>query len=304
MEFKLNGLIAAPYTPFHTNGSLNLDIIPSYADFLKNRGVKGAFVCGTTGEGMLLSIEERKKVSESWMRHQSADFKIIVHVGACSPVDAAHLAVHASEIGADAISAMGPVFLASQDLNDLVLYCKTVTSACEHLPFFYYHIPSVSGLNQSMYDFLKVASSEVPSFCGIKYTHNDLMDMQLCLRADGGKWSILHGQDQSLLAGLSFGVQGAVGSTYNYLSPLFDLIMKAHANGQADEAAELQHKAVRFIYYLSKYGGGVSGGKPLMSLVGLDCGKLRNPAFNMSESDHKSFLQHIEDEGIMPYIRA
>ncbi len=112
MEFtKLMGLIAAPFTPMKKNGSINPNIIKHYAAHLKMNGVSGVFVCGTTGEGMLLTLKERETFAEHWIAEQTEEFKVIVHVGTTSSRQSAELAKHSQEAGAYAIGCMAPMFL-------------------------------------------------------------------------------------------------------------------------------------------------------------------------------------------------
>ena len=124
-----------------------------------------------------------------------------------------------------------------------------------------------------------------------------MMEMFICLRADEGKWDILHGFDEELLCGLSLGAKGAVGSTFNYLAPLYLKIMKAFEVGNMEEAREYQFKSIRFIEILIRYGGGVIGGKPIMKFLGLDCGRLRAPAHNYSENELSSYKSELEEIG-------
>ncbi len=106
---KINGLIAAPFTPMKKDGSINPEIIGKYAEKLINDGVKGAFICGTTGEGMFMTNEERKTITQKWMAEQTNDFKVIVHVGTTSAKQSRELAAHAQKCGAYATGCMGPV---------------------------------------------------------------------------------------------------------------------------------------------------------------------------------------------------
>jgi len=239
---KLQGLIAAPFTPYLPNGEINTEIIPDYAEKLKSDGLKGVFICGTTGEGMLLTIDERKKLAEKWAEQNNNEFKVIVHVGNTSSKQSKDLAMHAQKIGAYAIGSMGPLFLKPAKVEELVAFCADLASGSPELPFYYYHIPTVSGIDLSMPDFINRASSQIPNFRGIKYTHNNFMEMQQCMKLDDGKWDILHGFDELLLAGLALGAKGAVGSTYNYLAPLYNKIIVDFENGHIDEARE---KALR-----------------------------------------------------------
>lgn len=294
---KIKGLIAATFTPFKGDGSLNLKIIPAYAEKLKKDGVSGVFICGTTGEGMFMTEEERIQVAEAWIKEQTNTFKVIVHVGTTSSLQSKKLAEHAEKIGAYAFSCMGPIFLAPNKVNDLVNFCATVASGAPNLPFYYYHIPSVSNVNISMPAFLKKAQKEIPNLTGIKFTHRNMMEMMQCLFAESGKWDILHGFDEELLMGLTAGAQGAVGSTYNYMAPLYNCIINAYTMGDIQKARLLQYESVKFVEVLIRYGGGVSGGKPVMKFVGIDCGPLRAPAHNLSSDDANQYYEDLKSIG-------
>ena len=297
MIHKLSGLIAAPFTPMDEKGNLNLKLVNAYARKLKQDGVGGVFVCGTTGEGMLMTSEERKQVVEKWMEQQEENFKVIVHVGSTCARQSKDLAAHAQKSGAYAFGCMGPMFLKPSHVSDLVAFCAEVASGAPDLPFYYYHIPSVSDVTLSMPAFLNEAKSAIPNLTGIKFTHRNMMEMFQCLKADGEKWDILHGFDEELLCGLSLGAKGAVGSTFNYLAPLYLKIMKAFEAGNMEEAREYQFKSIRFIEILIRYGGGVIGGKPIMKFLGLDCGQLRAPAHNYSENELIRYKSELEEIG-------
>lgn len=301
---SLDGLIAAPFTPFSQNGTLDTGVIERYATFLKEQRVSGAFIAGTTGEGMLMTVEERKSLSEEWMKHQSSSFRIIVHVGATSYVDAAALAAHAQAIGAHAISTMGPLFLRPPSIDQLISYCQEITRAAPETPFYYYHIPQISGVHFLMRDFLAKAADTLPTLVGIKYTDGDIMDMSLCLADSVGKWNILYGQDETLLAGLALGAKGAVGSTYNYLAPLYHKIITLFDQGHIEEARAHQRLSMQFVRHLITYGGGVAGGKPLMKLVGIDCGPVRFPARNTPAIELKKFHEEIKALGLDEYLNS
>lgn len=298
---KLKGLIAAPFSPMFDDGSINLGIIAKYAGKLKRDGVDGVFLCGTTGEGMLLTPEERMALAEEWIKEQAADFKVIVHVGTTAYLQSKNLAKHAQQIGADAIGCIGPVFLKPTNVTDLVRFIAEVASGAPELPFYYYHIPIVSDIWLSMPEFLQKAKSEVPNLAGIKFTHRNVMEMLQCIKADDGRWDILHGFDEELLCGLTVGVKAAVGSTYNYLAPLYRKLMEAFFSGDLETAREFQYQAVQFIDLLIKYGGGVVGGKPMMKFVGLDCGPLRAPARNITPAERKSYEDDLNRIGFFDW---
>lgn len=288
------GLIAAPFTPMNADCSVNIGAIEAYAAHLKQDGVKGVFVCGTTGEGMLMTSEERKIVAEEWVRKKSEDFHVIIHVGSTSAKQSADLAAHAQQIGADAVGCMGPSFLPPASVSDLVSFCKVVADQAPDLPFYYYHIPSISGVNLSMVDFLQQAKEQLPNLAGIKYTHNNFMEMMQCMRMDGGKWDILHGYDELLLGGLSFGVKGAVGSTYNYAAPLYLGILADFEAGNLEAAREKQFTSIKMVEVLIKYNGALTAGKAIMKLRGIDCGPCRTPLKTLSEEEYSDLVRELE----------
>lgn len=296
---KITGLIAAPFTPMKRDGSLYTEIIPIYADKLKKDGLSGVFICGTTGEGMLLTQDERIEVAEMWIPAQTEKFKVIVHVGTTSAKQSGILAGHAEKAGAYAVGCMGPLFLPPAGVDELVGFCGEVASGSPNLPFYYYHIPSVSGVKISMVEFIQKAKEHIPNLAGIKFTDNNFMDMQQCMELDSGKWDILHGYDELLLAGLAFGAKGAVGSTYNFMAPLYYGIIKDFEKGDLVSAREKQALSVRVVNVLNKYGGAIAAGKALMKHVGVDCGPCRLPIINQNGISYKNFVNEIESIGVL-----
>lgn len=294
---KLKGLIAAPFTPMNKDGSINPSVIGKYAKKLKNENITGVFICGTTGEGMFLTLDERKTITEKWIEEQSENFKVIVHVGTTSAKQSKELATHARKKGAYAIGCMGPVFLKPTKTEDLVNFCAEIATGAPDLPFYYYHIPSISGVTLSMHDFLQKAAPLIPNLAGIKYTHNNFMEMQQCLQLNNGKWDILHGFDEVLLAGLTFGTKGAVGSTYNFMAPVYNQIINDFENGNIESARERQYKTVEIIEILVKYNGAIIAGKTLMKSLGLDCGPCRNPLKNLTENEYLDMIKELDKLG-------
>lgn len=292
---KIKGLIAAPFTPMNQDGSLNLEIIEKYSEKLKKDNLKGVFICGTTGEGMLMTNKERRAVADKWVPHQTEDFKVIVHVGTTSLKQSKKLASHAQKAGAFAVGCMGPEFLSPKKVDELVDFCSAVATGAPDLPFYYYHIPSVSGIQLSMKEFVQKAAVQIPNFAGLKFTHNNFMEMQQCMELDNGRWDILHGFDEVLLAGLALGAEGAVGSTYNFMAPLYYDIIASFKKGDLKTAREKQIISVKLIEIFNKYGGPIVAGKALMKMSGLDCGPCRLPLKNISELKYEIFVKEIKE---------
>ncbi len=299
---KINGLIAAPFTPMGNTGKINPMIIPNYSEFLKKTGVKGVFICGTTGEGLSLSIEERFIIANEWIKQKSAKFKIIIHVGTTSLEQSKTLANHAQKIGADAISTMAPMFLKPNNTSDLVEFCKEISIEADKTPFYYYNIPSITGVEFSMVDYINLASKKIPNFHGMKFTHDNFMEMQSCINLNNNKWNILHGLDEVLLAGLSFGVNGAVGSTYNFLGKLYNSLIENFKNGKIKDARKKQLVSVKIIETMIKYGGSIVAGKPMMKLIGIDCGPTRLPLKKLSENEFSKLKNELNEVGFFNYL--
>lgn len=292
---QLNGLIAAPFTPMKEDGSLNLSVVESYARKLKQDGIQGVFVCGTTGEGYSLTLEERKLVLQEWLRFKEKGFEIIAHVGSTSYSQSAELARHASDEGTSAIGAMGPSFFQPTRAEELVGYCAKIAREAPEIPFYYYHIPSLSGVHVSMKAFLELASVSIPNLQGIKFTHNNLMEMQQCMMFENGRFEILHGYDEVLLGGLSLGIKAAVGSTYNYMGPLYNQLISDFNSGNLHAARKLQQFSVKLVEVLLNYRGGVIAGKAIQSLCGIECGPCRLPLQTISNEEKNALRKELDD---------
>ena len=280
---KLEGILAAPFTPFDENGELNPSQISVYAKKLQKDGLSGVFICGTTGEGMLMTLQERKIVAEEWVKFQKESFKIIVHVGTTSSKQSQELAKHAQNIGAYATSTMGPLFLKTNNIDPLVSFCAEIASASADIPFFYYHIPLISGIKISMTEFIMEAKTKIPNFSGVKYTHNNFVEIGKCNKMDEGKWNILNGFDENLFSTLKIGISAAVGSTYNYMGLIYLSMINDFKAGKIMAAEKKQKKCNNIIEVILNNGGPIIAGKAIMKWVGIDCGPCRLPLTKLSE---------------------
>lgn len=290
---KLEGLIAAPFTPMTADGALNMSAVKPYADLLVASGVKGVFICGTTGESASLTTDERKAVAEAWVAAAAGRLKVIVHVGSNCAADAIALARHAEQSGADAIGAMAPYFFKPQTAAELVAWFTPIANS-NSLPFYYYNMPSMSGVSVPVAEFLALGGKAMPTLAGVKFTHNNLMEMSQCLMLDGGRYEVLHGYDEILLCGLSLGATAAVGSTYNYAAKVYNRLIEAFRAGDIAAAAALQQYSVKIVEVIIKHGGGVRGGKAIMRLMGVDCGSCRLPLAPFTEAEYVELEAELE----------
>lgn len=291
----LKGLIAAPFTPMHKDGSLNTALIPQYYEMLKANGVTGAFICGSTGEGVSMSMAEKKAVAEAWAAatKDDDDFKVMLFLGGTSIADCKELALYAKQIGLYAISFTAPFYFKPANAAMLAKACAEVALVVPDMPFYYYHIPVLTGVNIAMYDLLQEVHGSIPNFAGIKYTHEDFMDFLSCMRFQNGKYDMLWGRDENMLSALVLGTKGAVGSTFNYAAPLYYELIDAFNNNELEKAQALQQQSIDMIRLLGKYGG-IATGKAYMKLIGMDCGEFRLPVKNMSPEQFGLFKKDVE----------
>ena len=291
----LKGLIAAPFTPMNNNGSLNIAIIPQYYELLKANNVNGAFICGSTGEGVSMTANEKMAVAEAWAAcsKNDSDFTVMPLLGGTSIADCKELALHAKAIGLDAVSFTAPFYFKPADVSMLAKACIEIASAVPDMPFYYYHIPVLTGVNFLMIDLLKEVDGKIPNFAGIKYTHEDFMDFLSCTQYADGKYDMLWGRDENMLPALAVGAKGAVGSTFNYAAPLYYNLIDAFNNGDLQKAQQLQEQSIDMIRLLGKYGG-IATGKAYMKLLGLDCGEFRLPVKNMTAEQFLLFKKDTE----------
>ena len=300
MEHRITGLIAAPHTPMREDFSVEPGKVGPYAAMLVRNGVSGAFVCGSTGESMSLTVAERQAVAEAWVEAAPEGFVVIVHVGHTALPDCRALAEHARRIGADAIALMPPVYFRPRGVEELVDFCARVAEAAPEMPFYYYHIPVLTGVRVPMAEFVPRAVERVGSFAGMKFTDEDLMDLDRCLRFGGGRLNVLFGRDQMLLSALVLGVEGAVGTTYNYAAPLYRGIMEAFAAGDLERARAQQSRAADLVSVMHRFGG-LCASKAMMRLVGVDCGPCRPPVRTLSPQEERSLRAALEAVGFFEY---
>jgi Dihydrodipicolinate synthase/N-acetylneuraminate lyase len=290
---KIEGLIAATFGTFHVDGSLDLDGIPHLVDKLVEDGVKGVFICGTNGEGPNLTVEERMAVAETYMRAAGKRLLVLVHVGHTSVAESRRLAAHAQQIGADAISAVAGFYFKPTSVNNLVECMAAIAAAAPDTPFYYYHIPALTGVGMDMVAFLELAEKKIPNLAGIKYTASTLHEYQACLNYGGGKFDVLFGYDELLLSALAVGAKGAIGSTYTFAAPMYQEVMRAFAAGDLPEAQRLQLRLVEMVRAFAKYPP-IPAQRAIMGMLGYDLGRCRLPLEPLSAAQIEALKEELD----------
>ena len=290
----LTGLVAAAHTPFHEDGSLAPEVVPLQAAHYARNGVGVTFITGSTGEYASMTREERLRIYEAWAAAgPEHGVEVVAHVGGNCLEDAKFLAAAAAELGFRAFSALAPSYFRPQSLGMLVECCEEISSAACGMPFYYYHIPSKTGVDFDRAAFLRAASGRIPNLAGIKYTDGDLGEYEACCAVEDGRFDMLWGRDETLASALELGARGAVGSSYNFAAPLYHQIIDAHGSGDHDTARAMQEKSVWLIERLA--GAGYFGAsKALMGWLGVPVGPVRRPLVNPSPAVLAGLREELE----------
>jgi N-acetylneuraminate lyase len=300
-KLKITGLVPATFTPMHDDGSLNLDMIPALAVRLMNQGASGLYVNGSTGEGVSMTSDERRAAAEAWVEAVEGRIPVIVQVGHNSLAEARGLAAHAQAIGATAISATPPNYFKPKTLDTLIDCMTFVAAGAPDLPYYYYHIPAVTGVDFDMVELLRLGAQRIPTLAGVKYSKPTIFEMQACTLFDGGRYNILFGSDEMLLSGLVGGAHGAVGSTYNYAIPLYQAVIAAYQAEDMVEAQRLQGVAAQLVRPIYRFGGAPAL-KAVMKIIGLDCGPSRLPQQTLTPAQVDALEREMTELGLFEWV--
>ncbi|MDO4574619.1 MAG: dihydrodipicolinate synthase family protein [Planctomycetia bacterium] len=280
----LQGLTSATYTPMTPDGELNLSVIPDYVEYLIGKKLNALYVCGTTGEGISLTTDERKKLVDAFVTAVNGRIPVVVQVGANSVPECVALAAHAQRAGANAISATAPSYYKVTTETALLDFMKRLAAGAADLPFYYYHIPSFTGAALDMARFLKLAESEIPNLAGLKYTDTKVFEYQECLTMENGRFEVLWGCDEMLLSALVVGAKGGIGSTYALIPSVYQGILGAWERGDLPTARYLQLQSWKYVRWCNASGPFHAVQKYLLSLLGLEMGPCRVPLGNLSDA--------------------
>ena len=290
-------LVAAVHSPFHADGGIAPEVVPVQASFVAANGIRTVFITGTTGECHSLTCDERLALYDGWADAGPANgLAVIGHVGGNSIEDTKRLARRARERKFDAISTLPPSYFKPATLTDLIDWCATVAAEAPDLPFYYYDIPSMSGVSFPIDRFLSEASVRIPNLAGVKFTNLDLVSYRRSLDVAGDRFDLPWGTDEALLAALATGARGAVGSTYNWAPRLYANLIDAFTRGDLDEARRLQSVSIAMIDAIAATGF-MGTAKALMGRLGVPVGPARSPLTNPTPDQIDVLLSRLDDLG-------
>ena len=269
----LRGIYPATLTPYIPSGQVNGPTLKRLVEAHLHAGVNGFYVGGATGEGILQTVDERLAAAKFVMEQVGGRCQVVVHVGAVAADDAVKLARAVAALGVDAIAALPPIFY-KVPFDAVVDFYRQVASAAG-LPLLVYYIPGLNGLTFSDEQFDELLA--IDHVVGIKFSDYNLFVMQQLLERHR-QAVVMSGNDEVLLPALSIGAHGSIGLTLNIMPGLYVALYRAVTAGDFRTAQELQHKANRLIAIILRFGaGGGSAVKPIMNMIGFDCGAPRLP---------------------------
>lgn len=277
---QYDGIFPALLTPFDDNEKINHYELIKMVRYLENFSYRGFYVGGSTGEGMMMSYDERKSLFKTVIESlTNPNIMLVAHIGAPSTSAAVDMGLYAKSLGYQVVSAVAPYYYPFK-VNEIKNYYKTIAKTIG-LPFIIYNYPGASN-----YSLDTDAVNEIfddPNFIGIKHTSYDLYALAK-FRLEKPDISIYNGFDEVLIAGLSMGASGGIGSTYNIIPEIIIGIYEKFLQGKLDEARLLQDKACRIINVLAKHGV-MPSEKYLLSKKGIVMGNCRHPFSVLKESD-------------------
>lgn len=294
MKFK--GIMPALITPLNEDGkTVNEESARGLIEYLINQGADGFYVLGSTGEGLVLAESERMKMLEISVDQVKGRKPIICHTAAMNFSEAVRLSKHAEKVGADALSAIPPIFFHYRD-EDIYNYYKSLAGST-NLPFVMYNHPSANG-GMSAETVAKIF--EIDNITGVKWTVNNYYEMMRLKDITNGEINIINGPDEMLISGLAAGADAGIGTTYNVMLPQYLKIYKYFTEGNVEEARKIQYKVNRVIKCMAK-NEVISAVKSMCSLLGFPAGEATYPLRNM-QGDGISELQSELSELGWPFI--
>lgn len=275
-------IFSALVVPMHEDETINYDSLEQLVDLQLTQGVEGFYCCGSSGEGLLLTLEEREKILEKVIRRVDGRVPVIAHVGTIRTKDVIRLAEHAKNAGANAISMIPPYYY-KFSMKEITEYYKEVIHAVPDIPVLIYNIPQFTGV-----EFSKDNASQLleeARILGIKHTSKDLYSLERMHTVFPEK-RIYNGFDEQFLGALSMGADATIGTTVNLYAETFRDIRDYYYSGNYTGALELQKQLNEKIEIMCKYGI-FSAVKYLLSKRDIPCGSCRKPFEELSEQAMK-----------------
>lgn len=283
---KFKGIFPALFTPFDDFGNIEHDQLRKIIEYNLKKGVNGFYVDGSSAEAFLLTFEERKSILKTCAEYKN-ECTLIAQIGCIATDQAIELGLYAKELGYDAISSVAPFYF-KFTFEEIKSYYFDLADKVG-LPILIYNIPAFSGVNFSVENLSEFLSDE--RFIGVKHTSSDYFALRQFKTAFPHK-ILYNGYDETFLAGLSMGADGAIGSTYNFMADKFIKIYDLFNANNVKEAIKIQKEADIIIAELLKVGV-MQGTKAILDGLGFKMGNPRKPFKELDEDTKKTFLDKV-----------
>lgn len=282
----IHGVLPALVTPVNAAGEFQAKPFEQLLDRVYRAGVDGVYVCGQTGEGFQLSLEDRRAATECAVRHSPRNAQVIVHVGASTTTDAVMLARHAASSRAHMISSLPPA--GNYSYQEIYQYYETLAQASE-LPLLIYYFPSMAPSIRTTDQILELCA--IPNVVGLKFTDSDFFRLWT-IRQTGAV--VFAGSDEMLIAGLIMGANGGIGSTYNLIPETYVELYQQVRLKHWEEARRIQEKINQFIQIILRYPVHPAI-KQLLAWSGIDCGSCIPPRRELTTSEQVELRARITE---------
>ena len=281
---KYRGVIPAFYACYEEDGSVSAERTRQLARYLVNKGVKGLYVGGSSGECIYLEKEERMTILEAVMEEVKGECTIIAHVACNNTNESCQLAAHAESLGVDAIASIPPIYFRLPD-HAIAKYWNAMSEAAPNTDFVIYNIPQLAGVALSV-GLLKEMRKN-PHVIGVKNSSMPTQDIQMFKAAMGETGVVFNGPDEQYVAGRAIGAEGGIGGTYAVMPELFLKMEELIRAGKQEEARRVQYDVNEIIYAMCACHGNLYAVmKKIIALrEGLQLGGVRAPLADVVESD-------------------
>ena len=279
---KYEGIIPAFYACYDAEGKISPEAVRSLTRWFIEKGVKGLYVGGSSGECIYQGKEERKVVLENVMAEAKGKLTIIAHVACNNTADSQELAAHAESLGVDAIASIPPIYFKLPPYA-IAKYWNDISAAAPNTDFIIYNIPQLAGVALSVPLLQEMLKN--PRCIGVKNSSMPTQDIQMW-RDEGA--IVFNGPDEQLISGLVMGATGGIGGTYGVMPELYVKLFNCVKSGDLATALEIQNECCRIIYKLcSGHGNMYAMIKEAMRKMGCpDCGSVRAPLAELIDSDY------------------
>ncbi len=282
---KFQGVIPAFYACYDAGGAISPAGVRDFTHHLRDKGVKGLYVGGSSGECIYQSVQERKVVLENVMEAaRGSGLTVIAHVACNNTADSQELARHAESLGVDAIAAIPPIYFHLPE-HGIAQYWNDISAAAPHTGFIIYNIPQLAGV--ALTPSLLAEMRKNPNVIGVKNSSMPVQDIQMWKDQGGAGFVVMNGPDEQFVGGLAMGADGGIGGTYAVMPELFLKAWELFHAGKLTEAAEVQNEICRIIYRMCSAKGNLYAVMKaiLKKQYGLDLGGVRPPLPNLAEAD-------------------